>query len=159
MRWCSMPGRTPTTCFISTTVWGHSCWISTTGSLVFCRVSGTKAKTFPWRWAQTSFHTSWRWNWRYSSIILCQVFSVSFTAFIFLHFHTHNFSVFPDICHNSLCHPTPLQKYMKPIYTEESYLEVQRKQKRSFNTQQLTAFRLLFAWRDKLARQEDESTG
>ncbi|KAM4562795.1 exosome complex component 10 [Odontesthes bonariensis] len=52
-----------------------------------------------------------------------------------------------------------LKKYVKPIYTEESYLEVQRKQKKSFNTQQLTAFRLLFAWRDKLARQEDESTG
>ncbi|XP_061690221.1 exosome component 10 [Syngnathoides biaculeatus] len=52
-----------------------------------------------------------------------------------------------------------LKKYGKPIFTEESYLEVQRKQKRSFNTQQLTAFRLLFAWRDKLARQEDESTG
>lgn len=53
----------------------------------------------------------------------------------------------------------PKQKYVKPIYTEESYLELQRKQKKSFNTQQLTAFRLLFAWRDKLARQEDESTG
>ncbi|XP_038161928.1 exosome component 10 [Cyprinodon tularosa] len=52
-----------------------------------------------------------------------------------------------------------LKKYMKPIYTEESYLELQRKQKRSFNTQQLTTFRLLYAWRDKLARQEDESTG
>ncbi|KAK5863407.1 hypothetical protein PBY51_000437 [Eleginops maclovinus] len=52
-----------------------------------------------------------------------------------------------------------LKKYLKPIFTEESYLELQRKQKRSFNTQQLTAFRLLFAWRDKLARQEDESTG
>nr|XP_020474717.1 exosome component 10 isoform X1 [Monopterus albus] len=52
-----------------------------------------------------------------------------------------------------------LKKYAKPIYTEESYLELQRKQKKSFNTQQLTAFRLLFAWRDKLARQEDESTG
>uniref|UniRef100_A0A7N8XPZ3 Exosome complex component 10 n=1 Tax=Mastacembelus armatus TaxID=205130 RepID=A0A7N8XPZ3_9TELE len=52
-----------------------------------------------------------------------------------------------------------LKKYVKPIYTEESYLELQRKQKKSFNTQQLTAFRLLFAWRDKLARQEDESTG
>uniref|UniRef100_A0A1A8C949 Exosome complex component 10 n=1 Tax=Nothobranchius kadleci TaxID=1051664 RepID=A0A1A8C949_NOTKA len=52
-----------------------------------------------------------------------------------------------------------LKKYLKPIYTEESYLELQRKQKKSFNTQQLTAFRLLFAWRDKLARQEDESTG
>lgn len=52
-----------------------------------------------------------------------------------------------------------MQRYMKPIYTEESYLELQRRQKRTFNTQQLTAFRLLFAWRDKLARQEDESTG
>uniref|UniRef100_A0A3P9M9G6 Exosome complex component 10 n=1 Tax=Oryzias latipes TaxID=8090 RepID=A0A3P9M9G6_ORYLA len=52
-----------------------------------------------------------------------------------------------------------LTKYMKPVFTEDSYLEVLRKQKRSFNTQQLTAFRLLFAWRDKLARQEDESTG
>lgn len=48
---------------------------------------------------------------------------------------------------------------MKPIFTEESYLELQRKQKKAFNTQQLAAFRLLFAWRDKLARQEDESTG
>ncbi|XP_020785467.2 exosome component 10 [Boleophthalmus pectinirostris] len=52
-----------------------------------------------------------------------------------------------------------LKKYIKPIYTEDSYLEVQRKQKKSYNTQQLAAFRLLFAWRDKLARQEDESTG
>uniref|UniRef100_A0A3B3D160 Exosome complex component 10 n=1 Tax=Oryzias melastigma TaxID=30732 RepID=A0A3B3D160_ORYME len=52
-----------------------------------------------------------------------------------------------------------LTKYIKPVFTEDSYLEVLKKQKRSFNTQQLTAFRLLFAWRDKLARQEDESTG
>ncbi|XP_061592397.1 exosome component 10 [Cololabis saira] len=52
-----------------------------------------------------------------------------------------------------------LKKYVKPIFTEESYLQLQRKQKKSFNTQQLTAFRLLFAWRDKLARMEDESTG
>ncbi|XP_040049620.2 exosome complex component 10 [Gasterosteus aculeatus] len=52
-----------------------------------------------------------------------------------------------------------LKKYVKPIFTEDSYFELQRRQKRSLNTQQLTAFRLLFAWRDKLARQEDESTG
>ncbi|XP_053704720.1 spermidine synthase isoform X2 [Synchiropus splendidus] len=52
-----------------------------------------------------------------------------------------------------------LKKYIKPIFTEESYLELLRKQKKTFNTQQLAAFRLLFAWRDKLARQEDESTG
>ncbi|KAG9332788.1 hypothetical protein JZ751_014887 [Albula glossodonta] len=52
-----------------------------------------------------------------------------------------------------------LRKYIKPIFTEDSYMDLYRKQKRSFNTQQLAAFRLLYAWRDKLARQEDESTG
>ncbi|XP_062855222.1 exosome component 10 [Trichomycterus rosablanca] len=52
-----------------------------------------------------------------------------------------------------------LKKYLKPIFTEESYMELYKKQKKSFNSQQLTAFRLLYAWRDKLARVEDESTG
>ncbi|MBN3326175.1 EXOSX protein, partial [Atractosteus spatula] len=52
-----------------------------------------------------------------------------------------------------------LKKYTKPIFTEESYLELYRKQKRMFNAQQLAALRLLYAWRDKLARHEDESTG
>nr|XP_020637831.1 exosome component 10 [Pogona vitticeps] len=52
-----------------------------------------------------------------------------------------------------------LKKYIKPIFTEDSYLDLYRKQKKHLNTQQLTAFRLLFAWRDKMARQEDESTG
>ncbi|NXO04235.1 EXOSX protein, partial [Rhinopomastus cyanomelas] len=52
-----------------------------------------------------------------------------------------------------------LKKYMKPLFTDESYLELYRKQKKHLNTQQLAAFRLLFAWRDRMARQEDESTG
>nr|XP_056721374.1 exosome component 10 [Euleptes europaea] len=52
-----------------------------------------------------------------------------------------------------------LKKYLKPIFTDESYRELYRKQKKLLNSQQLTAFRLLFAWRDKMARQEDESTG
>ncbi|XP_030639916.1 exosome complex component 10 [Chanos chanos] len=52
-----------------------------------------------------------------------------------------------------------LKKYVKPIYTEDSYMELYRKQKKIFNTQQLAAFRLLYGWRDKLAREEDESTG
>ncbi|XP_054857714.1 exosome component 10 isoform X2 [Eublepharis macularius] len=52
-----------------------------------------------------------------------------------------------------------LKKYVKPIFTDDSYHELYRKQKKLLNTQQLTAFRLLFAWRDKMARQEDESTG
>ncbi|XP_067826748.1 exosome component 10 [Heptranchias perlo] len=52
-----------------------------------------------------------------------------------------------------------LKKYYKPIFTEESYLELHRRQKKQLNTQQLTAFRLLYAWRDKISRLEDESTG
>ncbi|NWR72683.1 EXOSX protein, partial [Centropus unirufus] len=52
-----------------------------------------------------------------------------------------------------------LKKYIKPLFTDESYLELYRRQKKHLNTQQLAAFRLLFAWRDKMARQEDESTG
>ncbi|XP_042333911.1 exosome component 10 [Sceloporus undulatus] len=52
-----------------------------------------------------------------------------------------------------------LKKYIKPIFTENSYMELYRKQKKHLNTQQLTAFKLLFAWRDKMARQEDESPG
>ncbi|XP_044134265.1 exosome component 10 [Bufo gargarizans] len=52
-----------------------------------------------------------------------------------------------------------LKRFVKPIFTEESYLELYQKLKRHLNTQQLAAFRLLFAWRDKMARQEDESTG
>uniref|UniRef100_A0A672QIN9 Exosome complex component 10 n=1 Tax=Sinocyclocheilus grahami TaxID=75366 RepID=A0A672QIN9_SINGR len=52
-----------------------------------------------------------------------------------------------------------LKKYVKPIFTEDSYMELYRKQKKSFNTQQLAAFRLLYAWRDKLGREDDESTG
>ncbi|KAG7258399.1 hypothetical protein CRUP_028440, partial [Coryphaenoides rupestris] len=57
------------------------------------------------------------------------------------------------------CRASGTRKYAKPIFTEESYQELLRRQKRAFNTQQLAAFRLLYAWRDKLARQEDESTG
>ncbi|XP_006145397.1 exosome component 10 isoform X1 [Tupaia chinensis] len=52
-----------------------------------------------------------------------------------------------------------LKKFLKPIFTDESYLELYRKQKKHLNTQQLTAFQLLFAWRDKTARREDESYG
>uniref|UniRef100_A0A8C9MIP6 Exosome complex component 10 n=1 Tax=Serinus canaria TaxID=9135 RepID=A0A8C9MIP6_SERCA len=52
-----------------------------------------------------------------------------------------------------------LKKYIKPLFTDESYLDLYRRQKKHLDTQQLAAFRLLFAWRDKIARQEDESTG
>ncbi|XP_040443439.1 exosome component 10 isoform X2 [Falco naumanni] len=52
-----------------------------------------------------------------------------------------------------------LKKYVKPLFSDESYLELYRRQKKHLSPQQLAAFRLLFAWRDKVARQEDESTG
>ncbi|XP_041129731.1 exosome component 10-like [Polyodon spathula] len=52
-----------------------------------------------------------------------------------------------------------LKKYIKPIFTEDSYQDLYRKQKKPLDTQQLTAFRLLYAWRDQISRQEDESTG
>ncbi|OBS75485.1 hypothetical protein A6R68_14012 [Neotoma lepida] len=38
-------------------------------------------------------------------------------------------------------------------------LKLYRKQKKHLNSQQLAAFQLLFAWRDKTARREDESYG
>ncbi|MGH0147042.1 UNVERIFIED_CONTAM: hypothetical protein FKN15_060862 [Acipenser sinensis] len=52
-----------------------------------------------------------------------------------------------------------LKKYIKPIFTDDSYQDLYRKQKKPLDTQQLTAFRLLYAWRDQISRQEDESTG
>ncbi|NXQ89329.1 EXOSX protein, partial [Nyctibius grandis] len=52
-----------------------------------------------------------------------------------------------------------LKKYIKPLFSDDSYLELYKRQKKYLNAQQLTAFRLLFAWRDKTARQEDESIG
>ncbi|CAO2590030.1 Exosome component 10 [Lemmus lemmus] len=52
-----------------------------------------------------------------------------------------------------------LKKFVKPIFTDESYLELYRKQKKHLNSQQLAAFQLLFSWRDKTARREDESYG
>ncbi|XP_055000214.1 exosome component 10-like [Sorex araneus] len=52
-----------------------------------------------------------------------------------------------------------LRKFAKPLFTDESYLKLYAKLKTPLNTQQLAAFRLLFAWRDHLARREDESCG
>ncbi|XP_005994065.1 exosome component 10 isoform X1 [Latimeria chalumnae] len=52
-----------------------------------------------------------------------------------------------------------LKRYIKPIFTEDSYLELCRKQKKQLNSQQLMAVQLLYAWRDKMSRHEDESTG
>lgn len=49
--------------------------------------------------------------------------------------------------------------YKKQVFKEDSYLELYRKSKKVFNSRQLQALQKLYQWRDKLARQEDESTG
>lgn len=52
-----------------------------------------------------------------------------------------------------------LKRYEKPLFTSESFQKVLEKHKKTFNTEQVCAFRLLYAWRDKIAREEDESYG
>ncbi|KAG5676319.1 hypothetical protein PVAND_006165 [Polypedilum vanderplanki] len=50
-----------------------------------------------------------------------------------------------------------MKRYVKPVITENSYKDLYLKSKRSFNNQQLFALREIYAWRDKVAREEDES--
>ncbi|CAH1775667.1 unnamed protein product [Owenia fusiformis] len=52
-----------------------------------------------------------------------------------------------------------LKKYEKPVYKEDRYLEIYYKSRKVFNTGQQLALKYLYAWRDKVARSEDESTG
>jgi len=49
--------------------------------------------------------------------------------------------------------------YKKQLCHPDSHFLLYQKYKKNFNPQQLEVFRLLFQWRDKMARQEDESTG
>lgn len=49
--------------------------------------------------------------------------------------------------------------YTKPVWTEESYMNMYRKSQKMFNNRQLYALRELHGWRDATARQEDDSTG
>lgn len=155
-RWCSTLGPTRTTSSTYTTACEASCWTWATASRASCSRCGTKARTFPWRLAHHLTSCL-------PKIKLCSTNLHPLAPhFLLLLSYFHNFMprsprlTVVTIPRRVL---SSMQRYMKPIYTEESYLELQRRQKRTFNTQQLTAFRLLFAWRDKLARQEDESTG
>lgn len=52
-----------------------------------------------------------------------------------------------------------LRKYHKPLFTNVSYMALYKKNRKSFSPKQIHAFRLLYAWRDSIAREEDESTG
>lgn len=51
------------------------------------------------------------------------------------------------------------KRYFKPIIGPTSYMDVYRKSKKMFDNRQLYALQGIFAWRDKIARQEDESYG
>jgi len=51
-----------------------------------------------------------------------------------------------------------LKRYRIPRLRPESHLELYRKSKKVFNDRQLYALKELFAWRDRVAREEDEST-
>ncbi|XP_033122745.1 exosome component 10-like [Anneissia japonica] len=52
-----------------------------------------------------------------------------------------------------------LKRFEKPIIKEDSHLEFYRRSRKTLNKKQLFAFKLLFAWRDSIARTEDESLG
>ncbi|XP_052284774.1 exosome component 10-like [Dreissena polymorpha] len=49
--------------------------------------------------------------------------------------------------------------YKKPYGSPDAYIELYKKNKKVFNSQQLLAFKELFKWRDETARMEDESCG
>jgi exosome complex exonuclease RRP6 len=52
-----------------------------------------------------------------------------------------------------------LKRYRIPPVNAESHLELYRLCKNIFNERQLFALKELFAWRDRIAREEEESTG
>ncbi|XP_065061459.1 exosome complex component 10-like [Rhopilema esculentum] len=52
-----------------------------------------------------------------------------------------------------------LKVYEKPIFTPDAYMDICTKYKKKLNDQQLECLRLLVAWRDRTAREEDESYG
>lgn len=49
--------------------------------------------------------------------------------------------------------------YCKPGLEEDSHMSVYRRLKLNFDNRQLYALREIYRWRDRIARQEDESTG
>lgn len=55
---------------------------------------------------------------------------------------------------NSFCY---FQRYIKPRIEANSYMDFYRKTGRVFDNRQLFALKAIFEWRDKTARQEDES--
>ncbi|KJE91581.1 exosome component 10 protein [Capsaspora owczarzaki ATCC 30864] len=53
-----------------------------------------------------------------------------------------------------------LKTYEKPLFDpENSHMQLFLKHSRTFGPQQMQVFKALFAWRDRMGREEDESTG
>uniref|UniRef100_A0A1B6F5B3 Exosome complex component 10 homolog n=1 Tax=Cuerna arida TaxID=1464854 RepID=A0A1B6F5B3_9HEMI len=51
------------------------------------------------------------------------------------------------------------KRYWKSIFKENSHEHMYYQSKKNFDNRQMFAFKELYAWRDKTAREEDESTG
>lgn len=49
-------------------------------------------------------------------------------------------------------------RYLKPIWTDQSHLNLYNRSKRLFDNRQMCALKELYQWRDNIARIEDEST-
>lgn len=64
----------------------------------------------------------------------------------------------PESSSNLIFNSFPPQRYEKPEVTYDSYLQLYRRSRKLFNNQQEYALRELFLWRDKVARDHDEST-
>jgi exosome complex exonuclease RRP6 len=52
-----------------------------------------------------------------------------------------------------------LKRYEKPPFSEKSHLSILRKSRSTFNVKQMYAFKEMYAWRDAISRQLDESVG
>lgn len=52
-----------------------------------------------------------------------------------------------------------LKRYEKPPFSSTSHLSILRKSRSTFNTRQMFAFKELYAWRDSISRELDESVG
>ena len=52
-----------------------------------------------------------------------------------------------------------LQMYEKELLKEDSFMALYDKTNKNFNDEQLSVFMALYSWRDKIAREEDESFG
>ncbi|CAF2310522.1 unnamed protein product [Rotaria sp. Silwood2] len=86
---------------------------------------------------------------------------------------THYLLYIYDLLRNSLIEKNPqflktvyekskiiCQKlYKKPYFDDNAYQNIYSKSRKTFNIRQLAALKSLYYWRDRIARQEDESTG